>query len=31
LQDDGDGYGALLESAGALFGLRIAFDEATAE
>jgi len=31
LQDDGNCYGALLEAAGKLFGLRIAFDEAVAE
>ena len=31
LQDDGNGDGALLDAAGALFRLRIAFDEATAE
>jgi hypothetical protein len=31
LQDDGNGDGALLDAAGALFGLRIAFDQATRE
>jgi len=31
LQDDGNCYGAPLDAAGAFFGLRIAFDEATAE
>jgi len=31
LQGDGNGYGALLDAAGALFGLRVAFDEAPAE
>jgi hypothetical protein len=31
LQDDRNGYGTLLDVAGALFGLRIAFNEATAK
>jgi hypothetical protein len=31
LQDDGNCDGTLLDKAGALFGLRIAFDEAVAE
>jgi len=31
LQNDGNGDGALLDAAGALFGLWIAFDKATAE